>query len=181
MQRKNSKVLLPSVLHLTSYTLHTAIKFGIYVAGYFSTYLQNTYVQITYMKTNLTKKKKEEEENIPNCQFTSSGNKATKRQLCGQSFASKSARNFFKQNLIFCRTQENLLKKPKSLVITHSQRCFYGFLLFFKNQNGSCPLSSLNNLFLDSFFYQEYLTTYIPLSRFSINLFLYLFKSKQVN
>ena len=60
-----------------------------------------------------------------------------------------------------------MLKKPKSLVITHSQRCFYGFLLFFKNQNGSCPLSSLNNLFLDSFFYQEYLTTYIPVKIFN--------------
>lgn len=42
--------------------LHTTVKFGIYVARYFSTHLQNMYVQIIYMKTNLIKKEEKKKQ-----------------------------------------------------------------------------------------------------------------------
>lgn len=91
-------------------------------------------------------------------------------------FCLQECQELFKQNRVFCRTQENLLKSLNPWLLPIPKDVFIIFC-FLKGR--MVPLlSSLKNLFLDSLFYQEYLTTYIPLSRFSINLFLYFFQEQ---
>lgn len=138
------------------------------MATSFSTYLQYMYLQIIYMKTSHTKKEQKKTFLIASSLHLAA--EQPKEQYVGNLLPPRVLGTFSNKILYSAGHRKICWKSPNPQLFP---KIFLWFSFVFKNQNGACPLFSLNNLFLDFiFFYQGYLTAYIPLSRFLISLFL---------